>query len=173
MIEFVSYDAQILLRRLQVYPVPLHCFSYLSCLGLPMHFEQVRKKAFSSARHGVFRSAHGQHAPFAEVSGYEGEHDFSDLEAVLVELDAGNVTRLAPFMFWTQRDPRGENSVALFDSFDGKNTGYRTVEGGAHLSVDSQHELSELFDKCNEFWSADPVGSSPVCTEAKFKVTTR
>lgn len=137
------------------------------------YFEQVRKKAFSSSRHGVFRSAQGKHAPFVEVSGYEGEHDFSDLEAVLVEPDAGNVMRLAPFMFWTQRDSRGENSVALFDSFDGKAAGYRTVEGGAHLSVDSQHELHELFSRCYEFWNADPVGDSPVCTEAKFKATTR
>jgi hypothetical protein len=84
----------------------------------------------------VFRNAHGKHAPLVEISGSEGEHDFSDLEAVLVEPDAGNVMRLAPFMFWTQRDPRGENSVTLFDSFDGKTAGYRTVEAGAHLAVD-------------------------------------
>lgn len=137
------------------------------------YFEQVRKKGFNSARHGVFRSTHGKHAPFVEVSGYEGDHDFSDLEAVLVEPDVGKVMRLSPFMFWTPRDPRGENSVALFDSFDGKAVSYRTVEGGAHLSVDSEHELNELFNKCNEFWNTDPADDSPVCIEANFRAATR
>lgn len=137
------------------------------------YFEQVRKKAFSSARQGVFRSAHGKHAPFVELSGYEGEHDFSDLEAVLVEADAGKIMRLAPFMFWTQRDPRGENSVALLDSFDGKTVGYRTVEGGAHLAVDSRHELSELFNRCKGFWDADPAGENLICVDANFKADTR
>jgi hypothetical protein len=128
------------------------------------YFEEVKKKAFSSKRAGIFRAAHGGHAPFVDIYHYEGEHDFSELEAVLANPVTGSAFRLAPILFWTSRDARGESTVAMLDSLSEKEASYRSVEGGQSITVNADCELSDLFTRCALMATSDPADSSPVCS---------
>jgi hypothetical protein len=126
-------------------------------------FDEVKKKGFSSKRSGLFRAAHGSHSPFVEIFRYEGAEDFSDLEAVLVSRTTGEAFRLAPFVFWTPPDSRGDRTVALLDSVAEDEASYRTVEGGQSFSASQESELSALFAQCRHLSTRDEALEPVVC----------
>lgn len=107
-------------------------------------FEAVAKKGFGNRFAGFFRVAEGAHAPFVHLLNYAGGEMFSDQEALLVNVERGTALRLAPFLFWTSRDNRGENTVALLDSTSADRSTYRTVEGGREEAIAAGSALEEL-----------------------------
>jgi hypothetical protein len=153
--------------------VPLDHYRILGLLGNALNsalsgwrfgfFEEVRKKGFSGNRGGLLRVAHGKHAPFVEMFSYEGKDDFSDLEAVVANVNSGEILRLSPFIYWTPRDTRGEKSVAMLDMFDGAIASYRSVEGGQQFDITSSSELRELQERCASISQFDPADSTVLC----------
>jgi hypothetical protein len=128
-------------------------------------FEDVKRKGFSSKRGGLFRVAHGSHAPFVDIFRYEGAEDFSDLEAVLVSQTTGDAFRLAPFLFWTPSDSRGGRTIAMLDSVTDRVASYRTVEGGQAVSATEESDLAGLFMQCRELSMRDQLSEPVTCSQ--------
>jgi len=128
-------------------------------------FEAVTKKGFSGRHVGLFRIAHGSNSPFVNILSYEGQETFSELEAVLVNQSDNSALRLAPFMYWTQKDYRGQSTIAILDSHSSEKSAYRTIEFGGEISITARDaELSELHALCLEFDEYDRSLPSYRCT---------
>lgn len=131
-------------------------------------FEGVVKRGFSSVYTGLFRSAHGAHAPFIDIYQYQGAENFSNMEAVLVSPEGGLAVRLSPMMFWTQADAKGEQDVALLDSPFTKSCGYRTIAGGRGVSIEANSEHADLYRMCNEAMLSDGCEFGVPCTKVQL-----
>lgn len=134
-------------------------------------FNEVIKKGFSSIYTGLFRAAHGAHAPFVDIYHYQGSDSFSNMEAVLVSPESSLAIRLSPNMFWTQADAKGEQDIALLDSVSSKSSEYRTVVGGLAISTGTDSELSALHQMCNQAMQSDSYEFGVPCT--KIQLTPR
>jgi len=127
-------------------------------------FEDVKRRGFSNTRSGIFRAAHGGHAPFVDIFRYEGAEEFSELEAVLVSPTSGRAIRLAPLLFWTEPDSGGERTVAMIDSVAEEAVSYRTVEGGRQILAAQGSDLSGLLSRCTELVATDRIDESATCS---------
>ena len=134
-------------------------------------FEEVVKKGFSSVYTGLFRAAHGAHAPFVDIYHYQGFDTFSNMEAVLVSPEDGLAIRLSPIMFWTQTDAKGEQDIAVLDSPTTKSSGYRAIAGGSGISIEANSELAELHRMCNDATQSDSCEFGVPCS--KIQLTAR
>lgn len=128
-------------------------------------FESVTKKGFSSQYSGRFRAAHGAHPPFTEMYSYNGSESFSDMEAVLVSQELKLAIRLSPFMFWTQMNARGEQTVASLDSTDSKKSEYIAIADGNPISINSSSDLADLHQMCMDAKENDAFDASSPCIE--------
>ena len=134
-------------------------------------FEDVTKKGFSSTYSGLFRAAHGAHAPFVDIYQYQGSDSFSSMEAVLASPEHGFVFRLAPMMFWSNPDARGDQTIAVLDTLSQSSSAYRTIEGGGSISVDADSDLSDLHQMCLETQQTDACEFGAPST--KIQMTSR
>ena len=128
------------------------------------HFEEVIKKGFSSSHTGLFRAAHGAHAPFVDIFQYQGPESFSNMEAVLVAPERQLAIRLAPMMFWTDADARGDQTIAVLDSISPDGTEYRTIARGETISIDADSDLSALHRMCLDAQTSDACDLETPCT---------
>jgi hypothetical protein len=68
------------------------------------YFEDVRKAGFQQRFSGTFRIADGA-PPFHRQLSYEGAVSFSEMEAVLVRPDSGEVLSMSPLYVWIRSQP--------------------------------------------------------------------
>jgi hypothetical protein len=126
-------------------------------------FEAIAKRGFSHRFAGFFRVGEGAHAPFVHQLSYAGGEMFSEQEALLVHPERALALRLAPFLFWTSRDNRNENTIALLDSTMPDRTTYRTVEGGREEVVASGTALEELHAMTRALANSDSASPGARC----------
>lgn len=134
-------------------------------------FEDITKRGFSSKYTGIFRAAHGSHGPFVEIHEYEGSETFSNMEAVLVSPERGDVVRLSPLMFWTSPSGHAQQDVALLDSTSEASSNYRLVGGGGAVDVGKASELVDLHEMCVELSQGDH--STSLATISGVRLTPR
>ena len=131
-------------------------------------FEDITKRGFSSKYTGVFRSAHGSHGPFVEIYEYEGSETFSNMEAVLVSPERGEVLRMSPLIFWTSPSENLQQDIALLDSTSEASSNYRLVTGSGAINVGGPSELADLHKMCVELSHGDYSASFPTVSGVKL-----
>jgi hypothetical protein len=125
-------------------------------------FEGVQKQKYSPKFHGSFRHAHGR-PPFTTVSRYEGDTPFAEAEAVLANLDSGEILPLQPLVFWESCekhpdvDPPGH--CYLFDSplKTQSSFSFKAAAYSCSCEVSDQDQYRTLANQVAEFRQSDPV----------------
>ena len=131
-------------------------------------FEDITKQGFSSKYTGIFRTAHGSHGPFVEIYEYEGSETFSNMEAVLVSPERGEVLRMSPLIFWTSPSENMQQDIALLDSTSEASSNYRLVTGSGAINVGGASELADLHKMCVELSHGDHSASFPTVSGVKL-----
>ena len=132
----------------------------LSCLSGKRfgYFENVSRTGFGKKYTGLFKVAHGTESHFLHTLDYAGPQDFSSAEAFVVDLEVGQALSLTPFMFWHAVDGTIDPTIAVLDTMSRDQTGFKLIEGGKAITLNSDHELSELHETCVKTLEEDSAG---------------
>jgi hypothetical protein len=132
----------------------------LSCLSGRRfgYFDKVTRTGFGKKYLGSFKVAHGTESHFLHALDYAGPEDFSSAEAFIVDVEAGQALSLTPFMFWHGEDGKIDPTIAVLDIMKKDETGFKLIESGRGITLNSDHQLSELHETCVRALEEDSAG---------------
>jgi hypothetical protein len=124
-------------------------------------FEGVQKQRFGARFRGRFRHAHGK-PQFVHASNYEGDKPFAEGEAVLANLESGEILPLQPLVYWDSCEQHPDleppGHCFFFDaaSKKGESFSFKAVGCPCAAVVSRQNQYGPLADQLLRCTESDP-----------------